>query len=391
LKAQTAEDLSFLPDKSVDAIITDPPYYGNVMYSELADFFYIWQKLALNDKYKYYEGTYSPRSREIIKSAVQGKDDSFFIKGLTNVFRECYKDEGLLTFTFHHERSSAWASTLLSLLNSNFEIVATYPIYSETKGEYLHSKGIRYDIVIVCKKRFKEPERVSWEVLKDRIHDMAREVLERLWLSDRDLRDEDMFVIAMGKCLELYSKHCPEIYKDGRRVTVEEAVSSIDDIIDSLLKIKDIEALPGAIDKITRIYCSYLAGLDKIDYDALHKRLSKGGIEIDAFLKENLITKEKSTVRILTPQERRQFIEEKIKKGKDLLVIDKVHLIYSIYKEGKSIIKYLAEYGGEVEKTAELIYRKTGDEAYGKIAGIATRIPKKVKLLTLEDFIGESQ
>ncbi|MEM4521369.1 MAG: DNA methyltransferase [Candidatus Bathyarchaeia archaeon] len=400
LKAQTSEDLLFIPNKSVDAVITDPPYYDNVMYSEISDFFYIWQRLALKETYECYEGEYSPRSREIIKNLVQNKDDNFFLKGLTNVFKECnrvLKDNGIMAFTFHHERSEAWASTLRAILDAReegwprFVISAIYPVRSEARVG-VHGEGIRYDIVIVCRKTFEEPERVSWEVLKDRIHDRAREVLERLWLSDRDLRDEDMFVIAMGKCLELYSKHYPEIYKDGRRVTVEEAVSSIDDIIDSLLKIKDIEALPGAIDEITRIYCSYIAGLDKIDYDALHKRLSKGGIEIDTFIKENLIVKEKSMVRILTPQERRQFIEEKIKRGKDLLTIDRVHLIYSIYKEGKPLIKYLSGYGGEeVKKAAELIYRKTGDEAYAKIAGIATTIPKKVKPLTLEDFIGESQ
>jgi len=50
LRAQTSEDLSFIPEKSIDAVITDPPYYDNVMYSEISDFFYVWQRLALKDR-----------------------------------------------------------------------------------------------------------------------------------------------------------------------------------------------------------------------------------------------------------------------------------------------------------------------------------------------------
>lgn len=398
LKAQTSEDLSFIPEKSIDAVITDPPYYDNVMYSEISDFFYVWQKLALKDRYECYQGEYSPRSREIIKNLVQNKNDDFFLKGLTNVFKECnrvLKDDGFMAFTFHHQRGEAWASTLRAILEAHeegwprFVISAIYPVRSEARVG-VHGGGIRYDIIILCEKTFEESLRISWETLKDRIHERAREVLERLWLSDRDLRDEDMFVVTMGKCLELYSRHYPNIFKNGNQVKVEEAVSNIDDIIDSLLKIKDIEALPGTIDEMTKIYCSYLAGLESMGYDALHKRLSKGGIEIGAFMKENLIEKSGNTVKILNPQERKPYIEEKIRKGEVLATIDKVHLIYVVYAEGKPILKYLSEYGGEdVKKVSELIYKKTGDEIYAKIAGVATTIPKKVKPTTLEEFIGE--
>jgi len=399
LKAQTSEDLSFIPDKSVDAVITDPPYYDNVMYSELADFFYIWQRLALKDKYECYQGEYSPRLREIIKNPMQNKDDEFFIKGLTNVFKECnrvLKDDGLMVFTFHHARTKAWASTLKAILEAHqegwprFIISAIYPVRSEGRTG-VHGGGIRYDIIIVCRKTFEKPERISWEKLKDKIHERAREVLERLWLSDRDLRDEDMFVVAMGKCLEVYSWHYPNIFKDGRKVEVEEAVDGISDIIDSLLKIKEIESLPGKVDELTKLYCSYIVGFKELSYDALHKRLTKGGLEVDILIREQLIQKEGNIVKVIEPSERRKFIEEKIRKGYDLLTIDKVHLLYSIYLEGKPIVKYLSDYGGEdVRKVSELLYKKTGDDIYAKIAGIVTSVPKNVKIRTLDEYMWRS-
>ncbi|RSN78704.1 DUF1156 domain-containing protein [Candidatus Methanodesulfokora washburnensis] len=397
LKAQTSEDLSFIPEKSVDAIITDPPYYDNVMYSELSDFFYVWQKLALENKHECYQGEYSPRSREIIKNPAQNKDDEFFVKGLTNVFKECnrvLKEDGLMVFTFHHERTKAWASTLRAILEAHgegqprFIISAIYPVRSEGRSG-VHGGGIRYDIIIVCKKTLEEPGRISWEKLKDKIHERAREVLERLWLSDRDLRDEDMFVVAMGKCLEVYSWYYPNIFENGRKVEVEEAVDGISDIIDSLLKIKEIEALPEKIDEITKLYCSYIAGSNEIGYDALHKRLSKGGLEVDSLAKEQLIRKEGNIVKVIEPSERRQFVEEKIRRGANLLTIDKVHLLYSVYLEGKPIVKYLSDYGGEdVRKVSELLYRKTRDEIYAKIAGISISTPEKVRVSTLDKYIG---
>jgi adenine-specific DNA methylase len=303
------------------------------------------------------------------------------------------KDDGLMVFTFHHKRTKAWASTLRAILEAHekgwprFIITAIYPVRSEARVG-VHGEGIRYDIIIVCRKTFEEPERISWEKLKDKIHERAREALERLWLSDRDLRDEDMFVVAMGKCLEVYSWHYPNIFKDGKKVEVEEAVEGISDIIDSLLKIKETESLPGKIDEITTLYCNYIAGFGELSYDTLHKRLTKGGLEVEALIKEHLIQKEKNVIKIIKPSERRKFIEEKIRKGAELLTIDKVHLLYSIYLEGKPIAKYLSDYGGEdVRKVFELLYKKTGDEVYAKILGIVTYVPKDLKIRTLDEYL----
>jgi len=104
-------------------------------------------------------------------------------------------------------------------------------------------------------------------------------------------------------------------------------------------------------------------------------------------MKEQLIQKEKKVIKIIKPSERRKFIEEKIRKGSELLAIDKVHLLYSIYLEGKPIAKYLSDYGGEdVRKVSELLYKKTGDEIYAKILGIVTSVVKDLKIRTLDEY-----
>ena len=87
-------DSSYLPipDNSIDAVITDPPYYGNVMYSELSEFYYSWLRLALKNKYEYFQSEHVPNSAEVIVNDVQGKEEKDFIEGLTAVFKEAGKN-----------------------------------------------------------------------------------------------------------------------------------------------------------------------------------------------------------------------------------------------------------------------------------------------------------
>ncbi|KKK87148.1 hypothetical protein LCGC14_2756130, partial [marine sediment metagenome] len=100
-----------IPNNSVDAVVTDPPYYDNVMYSELSDFFYVWLRLGLKENYGNFRSELTPKRAEIVKNKYQNKGNKEFIEGLTRVFRECYeklKDEGLFVFTFHHGGKEAW-------------------------------------------------------------------------------------------------------------------------------------------------------------------------------------------------------------------------------------------------------------------------------------------
>ena len=395
LKAQTAEDLSFIPDKSVDAVITDPPYYDNVMYSELADFFYIWLRIGLKNKYDFFQPEYSPRRREIIKNDAQGKDEKFFLDGLTRVFKECcrvLKDDGLLVFTFHHQETKAWSSVLKTVLDSGFYIVSVYPVHSEIKSPFttIDKKAIQYDAIIVCRKREETNKTASWERLKDEIYLKAEETVRMLYESGRNLSDADIFVIAVGKCLEVYSKYYPNVFKNGERVDLDKAIDDIEEIVDSLIKKRDRMLLSSGVDEITKLYVFYLVEKDEMSYDELNKRLRTGGIDINIFFNEKLLKKEGNKVILVNPEDRKDYIEEKRRKGKKLAIIDKIHYLYSVYKEGKPLIEYLKDWADEnIKQVCKVLYNKTGDEIYSKIAGVITiggTEKKKIINTTLKDF-----
>lgn len=222
LRCQSSEDLSFIPDKSIDAIITDPPYFDNVQYSELADFFYVWLRLALKDQYPWFESELSGHPSEIVKNDRLGKTTEFFASSLHRVFVECHRilrDDGLLVFTFHHNKIWAWESIARLLLDAGFYISATPVVRSEGKSGFHSSKGnIRYDCVLVCRKQPSPEIEQNWVSLKNMILEDAIVWARRTLESGMPINEVDVFTIIMGKTTEYYTKAVAN--GNGKNITV---------------------------------------------------------------------------------------------------------------------------------------------------------------------------
>ena len=141
-----------LPDGSVDLVVTDPPFFDNVHYSQLADFFYAWQKLILDDS-----PSHSPASTRSV-AEVQNSDAVAFTERLTLVFQEVdrvLKDSGLLVFTYHHARWEGWRSVLKAIGEAGFRIEACHPVKAEMSvatPKHQAKAPINFDIIMVCRK-----------------------------------------------------------------------------------------------------------------------------------------------------------------------------------------------------------------------------------------------
>ncbi len=233
LNCGTAEDLSFIPNKSIDAVITDPPYFDNIQYSELADFFYVWLRLGLKDLYPWFNPEISSRPAEIVQNEKIGKTMEFFNEGLKKVFKECnrvLKDEGLLIFTFHHNKLWAWESIGKVLLDSGFYVSATPIVRSEGKSGFHSSKGnIRYDCIFVCRKRPNKWDKDSWIILKEVILKDAIGWTKRTLNSGMLITEVDIFTIIMGKTIEYYTKAFPNIKNHNDPITLGEALYEMKD------------------------------------------------------------------------------------------------------------------------------------------------------------------
>ena len=182
---------------SVDLVLTDPPFFDNVHYSELADFFYAWQQLTPRG---FINGNTSTRA----KGEVQDTDPSRFAVKLRAVFLECnrvLKQEGLLVFTYHHSRDEGWTALAEAVLGAGFIVVNAHPLKSEMSVATPKAQAkepIQLDIAIVCRKvspkLLNKPERVK-------ALSAAQEKLSRLERAGFKLSRNDERVVLFGQIL----------------------------------------------------------------------------------------------------------------------------------------------------------------------------------------------
>ncbi|MGH2587876.1 MAG: DNA methyltransferase [Dehalococcoidia bacterium] len=184
-----------LPDRSVDLIVTDPPFFDNVHYSELADFFYAWNQISHG------EGNLTTRS----PAEVQDADADSFAAKLRGVFQECHrilKDDGLLVFTYHHSRDEGWRALAAALLGAGFVVVNSQPVKAEMSVAAPKSQAkepIQLDIIIVC--RTAGADRESQTPTTIEALECARTKLDRLHASGFNLSRNDQKVILYGQLL----------------------------------------------------------------------------------------------------------------------------------------------------------------------------------------------
>ena len=161
-----------IPPNSVDAVVTDPPYFDYINYSELSDFFYSWLSPILKDVYAEFIAEDSSRENE-----VQSRNPHLFTSMLSNVFTECnrvMKEDALLSFTFHHSKPEGWSAISSALINSGFVLSCVFPIHGELRASTAKSstkEPISLDAILICKKysSHNEPpdvEKIIYETFK---------------------------------------------------------------------------------------------------------------------------------------------------------------------------------------------------------------------------------
>ena len=139
-------------DNTFDLVITDPPYFNNVHYSELADFFHAWLK-NLNP----YRGYASHRASTRDPAEVQDTDVDRFCEALGRVFKEAarvLKPEGLMAFSFHHGTANAWKAVASALHTAGFSITSVQPVKAEMSTSSTKNRAKEpndLDSIVVCR------------------------------------------------------------------------------------------------------------------------------------------------------------------------------------------------------------------------------------------------
>jgi len=216
LIADTSENLQKLgiPQASVDIIVTDPPYFDYIQYTELANFFYVWLKIVLACQYSFFSSDLISIDREVGTSQEKEK----FLNKITKIFQECYKvlkPKSPMVFTFHHSSVTAWAMILEALNSSQFLITAAFPVQSEFYARPV--KGRNFDIILVCRKTptgIRSKESKDWKTIELEIKNMVEDISTSSMQNQNVATWEEIISIFLPKIALKYMQN-PSIHLEG--------------------------------------------------------------------------------------------------------------------------------------------------------------------------------
>ncbi len=248
-----ASERSVLEDASeqVDVIVTDPPYYDAIPYSDLMDFFHIWLRRVLHGLSTEFDSAFaSPLSPkwdqatddgELIDDASRFEGDKQVSKqnyesGMARAFMKCHetlKDDGRLVIVFAHKHADAWETLVSAIIKAGFVVDASWPIQTEmgTRMRAFSSAALSSSVWLVCRKR--DPRtRAGWDtqILKD-MQSNITEKLRDFW--DAGIRGPDFVWAATGPALEAYSRY-PAVKRaseSGALMGVEEFLRQVRRIV----------------------------------------------------------------------------------------------------------------------------------------------------------------
>jgi len=156
ISRNTVESLD-IPPESVDAVITDPPYYDNVQYAELMDFCYVWLRRLINGEFSEFQAESTRSAAELTGNRTAGRDLLDFTGGLSSVYTtsaRALKPGGLFAFTYHHNNPSAYLPVVVALLDAGLVATASIPCPAEMAAS-LHIARTGSSVVdsIICSRK----------------------------------------------------------------------------------------------------------------------------------------------------------------------------------------------------------------------------------------------
>lgn len=219
----SADRLDALGDASVDAVVMDPPYYDNVMYAELSDFFYVWLKRTAGLVYpELFRRQLTDKESEAVANPARFRGETGaaalaardYREKMQAVFAECRRvlnDDGILTLMFTHKATGAWDALARGLVEAGFTITASWPINTEAEWS-LHIKNkaaARSTVFLVCRPRAArlEGHTAYWEEVEPLVRKAVRSRVQEF--QDAGIRGVDLYLSCFGPALEEFASHWP--------------------------------------------------------------------------------------------------------------------------------------------------------------------------------------
>ena len=309
--AQTVD----LPQRAI--ISTDPPYYDNISYADLSDFFFCWMKPALRETYPDLFGILAtPKSEELIATPYRHDSkadaEAFFLDGMSkaiaNMVRQSSPDYPVaIYYAFKQSEivqegisSTGWATFLQAVLEAGYAVVGTWPMRTEKPGRMISvgTNALANSVVLVCRKKEGSAETISRAEFIGALKRELPPAIEELQRAN--ISPADMPQSAIGPGMGVFSRCKAVLEADDSPMTVKTALQLINRELDEYLG-----GIQGEFDADTRFAITWFEqnGLDAGDYGIANGIATARGISVDSVKHAGIVESAASKVRILKRDE----------------------------------------------------------------------------------------
>ena len=309
--AQTVQ----FPEASV--ISTDPPYYDNIGYADLSDFFYCWMKPLIRPIYpKLFSVLATPKTEELVATPYRHGNketaESFFLDGMrkamTNMAQQSSPDYPVTIYYAFKQReitqegisSTGWATFLQAVVEAGFAVVGTWPMRTEMASRMIASgtNALANSVVLVCCKKSTVDETIS---RAEFIRALRRELPSALQeLQKANISPADMPQSAIGPGMGIFSRYKAVLEADDSPMSVKTGLQFINRELDEYLGV-----LEGDFDPDTRFTVTWFEqhGISPGDYGVANSIATARGISVESVRHAGIVESSAGKVRILNRNE----------------------------------------------------------------------------------------
>lgn len=356
---------------SHDKIIsTDPPYYDNIGYADLSDFFYTWMRRSLRSTLpSLFQTLAVPKEQELVATPYRhgGKElaESFFMEGMTRAMQRLAEEaHAAFPVTIYYafkqsERkrgegtaSTGWESFLDAVVRAGFGVTGTWPMRTERPTGVKTGKNVlASSIVLVCRPRASDVPSTSRREFLAALKSELPKALVHLQRSN--IAPVDLAQAAIGPGMAVYTRYAKVVESDGSQLTVRTALALINQVLDETL------AEQGDFDGDTRWALAWFeqSGFDEGEYGVAETLSKAKNTSVAGLVEAGILESKGGKVRLLSPSELPNMWDPE--SDARLTVWEMVHhLIRTLESDGESAAAELtAKLGAKAEAARELAYR----------------------------------
>lgn len=296
---------------------SDPPYYDNIGYADLSDYFYIWLRQSLKKTYPLlFRTMLVPKLEELVATPYRFEGNKtaarcFFEEGMLQACRQMYlyaKDDVPVTIYYAYKQSEAdeqgdsvqastgWETMLSAIICAGFCITGTWPMRTEMTNRSVASNtnALASSIVLVCRKRAQDAPSCTRRTFLAELRRELRPALTRMQTSN--IAPVDLAQASIGPGMAVYSRYAKVLEADGSELSIRKALQIINQELDAYFTEQE-----GDMDEASRVCIALYSqsGFDDLSFGEADVLARAKNTSIDALVRLNLASAEKGIVHLL--------------------------------------------------------------------------------------------